>query len=279
MKFLFVLLAIPVIAHAAPSDPGKTAIDFLEKVRSRKINLEPGGDTALSPQTAAEKKRQISRRLDRLARDLGSDPLEVGAVKLDENYAAVLVRKVGGIDPSRLQVFSVALVKRGAEWAAAPVPGSFENAGTSHVITLRKRLELLENWMLQEQVADLEKLRAQSAEQMRRKIETGLTAPDLRSLNAEQVGERFLTACERKDLACVLGLLGGLAAEWPDDWSTRLKAANLALGPGADPAYPWRLLTAPEVLRVLVHHEEQPARGLISIGCLDPAGKVNGAFS
>jgi hypothetical protein len=279
VKFLFVLLAIPMIAHAAPSDPGMAAIDFLEKVRSRKLNLEPGGDTALSPQTAAEKKRQISRRLDRMARDLGSDPLEVGAVKLDEDFAAVLVRKVGGLDPSRLQVFPVAMVKRGAEWTAAPVPASFENAGTGHVIMLRKRLELLENWMLHEQVVDLEKLRAQSAELMRRKIETGLTARELRSLNAEQVGERFLTACERKDLPCVLGLLGGLAAKWPDDWSTRLKAANLALGSGENPVYPWRLLTAPEVIRMLVHHEEQGNHGSLVITCLDPAGNGNGPSS
>ncbi len=277
MKFLFVLLAIPMIAHAAPSDPGKAAIDFLEKVRARELDLEPGGDTALSPQTSAEKKRRIARRLDRMAGDLGSDPLEVGAVKLDENFAAVLVRKVGGLDPSRLHVFPVALVKRGAEWTAAPMPASFENAGTGHAITLRKRLELLENWMLHEQVVDLENLRAKSAEQMRRKIETALTARDLRSMNAAQVGERFLAACERKDLPSVLGLLGGLAAKWPDDWTLRLKAADLALGTGKNPAYPWRLLTAPEVIRVLVHHEEQTTRGLIAIGCLDPAGKDHAA--
>jgi len=236
VKFLSVLLAVAMTAHAAPSDPGKVAIDFLEKVRQRKLDLEPGGDTALSAQTADEKKRQIARRLDRMASDLGSDPLEIGEVKLDENFAAVLIRKVGGFDPSRLQIFPVALVKRGAEWTAAPVPASFENAGAGYAIALRKRLESLENWMLREQVVDLEKLREQSAGRMRRKIEMNLPAKDLRSFNSKDVGERFLTACERKDQSTVLGLLGGLAAKLPDDWAARLNAAVAAAHlAGGDP--------------------------------------------
>ncbi len=275
MKFLSVLLAVAMTAHAAPSDPGMVAIDFLEKVRLRKLDLEPGGDTALSAQTADEKKHQIARRIERMARDLGSDPLEIGAIKLDENFAAVLIRKVGGFDPGRLQIFPVALVKRGAEWTAAPVPASFENAGAGYATALRKRLELLENWMLREQVVDLEKLREQSAGRMRRKIEVSLPAKDLRGFNAKEVGERFLAACERKDQPAVLGLLGGLAAKLPDDWAARLKAVDHAFAPGSAAARPWRLLTSPEVLRVIVHHEEQNRSGLISIGCLDPAGTAS----
>lgn len=257
-------------AHAAPSDPGKTAIDFLEKVRLRKLDLTPGGDTALSPQTADGKKRQIARRLDRMARDLGNDPLEVGAVKLDENFAAVLVRKIGGFDPSRLQVFPVALVKRGAEWSAAPLPASFENVGAGYATALRNRLELLENWMLREQVVDLERLREQSIKDMRRQIEASLPADELRNLDSKKVGERFLAACERGDLPAVLGFLGGLATKLPDDWPARLKAADLAISAGPQAPLPWRLLTAPEIARVPAHREEENGRGLISIACLDP---------
>ncbi len=259
-------------AHAAPSDPGKVAMDFLEKVRLRKLDLEPGGDTALSAQTAAEKKRQIARRIERMASDLGSDPLEIGEVKLDENFAAVLIRKVGGFDPSRLQIFPVALVKRGAEWTAAPVPASFENAGAGYASDLRKRLELLENWMLREQVLDLEKLREQTAGRMRRKIEVSLPAKDLRNFSVREVGERFLTACEQKDPSAILGLLGGLAAKLPDDWAARLKAVDRAFPVGSTVPRPWRLLTSPDVMRVLVRDEEHHGSGLFSIGCLDPAG-------
>lgn len=272
VKFLSVLLAIPVIAHATPGDPGAAALDFLEKVRERKINLEPGGNTALSSQTADEKKHQIARRLDRMAKDLGSDPLELGEVKLDEDYAAVLVRKNGGFDPGRLQIFPVALVKRGAEWLAAPMPASFENAGAGYAVALKKRLESLETWMLREQVVDLEKLRAQSAGKMRHNIETRLTGDELRSYDARQAAEHFLSACGNRDLPSVLGFLGGLSSTLPDDWPARLKAADHALGTGIHPSRPWRLLSSPEVMRVLEKDSFGKSPVTISLACLDPAG-------
>ncbi len=275
MKIYFVLLALTLAAHAAPSDPGQVAIEFLEKVRDRKLNLEPGGDTALAPQTGEGKRRQIAKQIERLARDLGSDPLEVGAVKQDENYAAVLVRKVGGFDPSRLRVFPVALVMRGKKWEVAPVPASFENAGTGYAIALRKRIGQLEDWMLREQVLDLQKLREQSNTRMRRKIAANLSEAQLRSFDALKAGERFLAACETGDLASVLGLLGGLGAKLPDDWPARIRAAEnaFAAGPKAEP--PWRLLVAPDVARVVVRHEEDGNTGTVAIACLDPGGTAD----
>jgi hypothetical protein len=272
VKVILVLLVTALAAHAAPSDPGTAAIDFLEKVRLRKLNLEPGGDTALSAQTAESKKRKIAKSIERMARDLGTDPLEVGAVKLDEDFAAVLVRKVGGFDPNRLQVFPVALVKRGTKWTAAPVPASFENSGAGYALALRKRLELLENWMLREQVVDLEQLREESAGRMREKIEATLLAKDVRQMDASECARRFLTACEQADLPSMLGFLGGLATNLPEDWAMRLKAAERAVAAGATVPRPWRLLTSPDVARAVVGREIDETSAFISVGCLDPAG-------
>ena len=92
VKFLSLLAATSLTAHAA-ADPGRAALDFLEKVRQRNLNLQPGGDTALSAATGEEKRKEIGRRLDRMARDLGSDPLEVGVVKQDEEFAVVDVQR------------------------------------------------------------------------------------------------------------------------------------------------------------------------------------------
>ncbi len=272
MKVILVLLVTALTAHAAPNDPGTVAIDFLEKVRLRKLNLEPGGDTALSAQTAESKKRKIAKSIERIARDLGTDPLEVGAVKLDEDFAAVLVRKVGGFDPHRLQVFPVALVKRGTKWTAAPVPASFENSGAGYALALRKRLEILENWMLREQVVDLEQLREESAGRMRRKIEASLLAKDVREMDANECARRFLAACEQADLPSILGFLGGLATNLPEDWAMRLKAAERSVAAGASAPRPWRLLTSPDVARAVVGRETDETSAFISVGCLDPAG-------
>lgn len=264
-------MALLVSALAGSGDPGKTAVDFLEKVRAKTVHLEPGGDTALSPQTSGQKRREIARRLDRMARDLGREPLEVGAVKVDDDLGAVLVRKAGGLDPSRLQVFAVALVKRGAEWWVAPVPASFENAGVGYAAIQRKRLASLEDWMLREQAMDLENLRDQTGLRMRREIAASLPLATLRNFNSMEVAERFLKACERRNLPEMLGLLGGLASHLPNDWAMRLKAAQCAVE-GASQKRPWRLLFSGEVLRAWVHHEEDGDKAMVSLACLDPAG-------
>lgn len=271
VKLICVLLATSLIARGAASDPGKVAIDFLEKVRLGKLDLTPGADTALSAQTADDKKREIAKRLQRMGRELGTDPLELGEIKLDENFAAVIIRKVGGFDPSRLQVFPIALVKTGTQWSPAPVPASFENAGAGYAIALRKRLELLENWMLREQVIDLEKLRNEAMERMRQKIQTHLTIKELRSVGAMEAETRFISACEHGDLPTVLGLLGGLSASPPGDWPARLKAADAAILAGSQAKHPWRLLTSPDVLRFVVGHEEDQNSGHFSVACLDPS--------
>jgi hypothetical protein len=265
------LLAAAVSALGAPGDPGETALRFLEKVRARDLNLEPGGDTALSPQTSGKKRKEIARRLERMASDLGSDPLEIGAVRLDDDLAGVMVRKTGGFDPSRLRVFPIAMVRRGAAWAAAPVPASFENSGFGYTAAVRQRIVALQDWMLREQVLDLANLRDQSAEQMRRKIEASLSSDTLRALTSKQAGERFLSACGRRSLPEILGLLGGLAASPSDDWPLRLKAADAAVNSTAVKR-PWSLLISKNVLKALVHHEEDGNNAMVSVACLDPAG-------
>ncbi len=271
MKLICILLATTLIARGAASDPGKVAIEFLEKVRLGKLDLTPGADTALSAQTADDKKLEIATRLQRMGRELGSDPLELGAIKLDENFAGVIIRKVGGFDPSRFQVFSIALVKTGEQWSPAPVPASFENAGAGYAIALRKRLETLENWMLREQVIDLEKIREAALDRMRQRIQTRLPLAEMKSLTATEVEKRFIKACELRDLPTTLGLLGGLSTDLPDDWAARLKAADAAIPAGSPAKQPWNLMTSPDVLRVVVNHEEDKNRGLFSIACLDPA--------
>ena len=271
MKALAVLIAITVTTFAGPSDPGEAAVRFLEKVRANTLNLEPGGDTALTPQTSEPKRKEIARRIERMARDLGRDPLEVGPVKLDGELAAVIVRKIGGFDPTQLQVFPVALVQRDAAWVAAPVPASFANSGTGYSVTLRKRVTLLEDWMLREQVLDLENLREQSADRLRRKIAESLPPATLRAFTPVQTVERFLTACGQRNQPEILGLIGGLSTTLPNDWPQRLKAVDTAVTAASEVKHPWRLLMAAEVLRALVHHEEDGDHALVSIACLDPA--------
>ena len=264
-------LALLASVSGAAGDPGDTAIRFLEKVRDQKINLEPGGDTALSAQTRDPKRREIARRLERMARELDDTPLEVGEVKLDDELAAVLVRKSGGLDPNRMRVFPIALIREESGWKPAPLPASFANTGLGYTPSLRSRIESLQQWMLREQVIELARLRDQSARKIRENIEKSLPVETLRGLDSKQTAERFINACSRRNLPEILGLLGGLSTPPPDDWTLRLSAAEKALATIATPR-PWRLLVSKDVLRAAVHHEEDGNTALVSVACLDPSG-------
>ena len=264
-------LAMLVPALGAPGDSGEAAIRFLEKARVRQLNLEPGGDTALSPQTSTAKRLEIARRLERLADALGDAPLETAAVKLDGGMAGVLVHKNDGFDPASQQVFAIAMVKRGEQWVPAPVPGSFENTGMGYSAELRQRAAALKDWMLRQQVFELANLREQSAQRLRRSIEKSLPVETLRKLDSKQIGGRFIDACMRRNLPEILGLLGGLAANPPDDWPSRLNSATAAMR-SKEPKRPWRLLVSGNVLKVPVYHEEDDGQAQFSIACLDPVG-------
>lgn len=258
-------------ALGATGDPADAALGFLQKVREQKLNLEPGGDTALSAQTRDPKRREIARRLERMARELDDTPLEAGEVKLDGELAAVLVRKNGGLDPNRMRVFPIALIRADSGWKPAPLPASFENTGLGYTPSLRNRIAALQEWMLREQVIDLARLRDQSARRVRENIEKSLPMETLRGLGSEQTAERFIRACGSRNLPEILGLLGGLSSPLPDDWVQRLGAAEKALATATAPR-PWRMLVSGDVLRAVVHHEEDGDSALVSVACLDPSG-------
>lgn len=271
MKLIPAILAFLVsAAFASPGDPGAAAIAFLEKLRTGNINLEPGGDTALIPQTSEKKRREIRNLLARLILDIEKGSLEVSKVRVEDDLGAVLVRKSDGFDPARLQVIPVALVKRGAAWVAAPVPASFENTGLGYSSALRKRLDDLEEWMLRQKVIDLEELRSQTADRMRKEIESALSVDQLRSLSAAEVGERFLEACRRGAVLEIKAMLGGLSAELPDDWPLRIAAAENATAEDARLKRPWRWLVSEDVPRAVVQQEEDAESARLAIACLDP---------
>ena len=255
--------------------PGEAAVAFLEVVRERGANLEPGGDTAISSFTAESKRREITRRWQRVARDVGRAPVEVGAVRQDEDLAGVLLHLTGGYDPASLQVIALAMVRRDSGWLPAPVPASFDNAGLGFQPAVRKRVRALEQWLLESQVEQLQTLREESAERMRREISARLPEESLRGLSHAQVGRKFLEACAGGDLTAVLGWMGGLANPLPADWPARLEAAEGAIRAARNARRPWRLLVSPDVLRLplaVPGSGEAPEDGLLSLACLDPVG-------
>lgn len=265
--FLCLILALlPSLAFS--SEPGPAALDFLEKARKGDLDLDPGGDTALQANsTTAGKLRTIRKAIERLGDDLGDGELEVGEVKEDERYAAVMVRKVGGFDSSEVGVYPVALVKHGEQWFPAPVLASFENAVAGYTLSVSERLSVLEAWMMRKRVVELKTLIELSAESTRERIRKSVIGENLEGDDIEAIGKAFIQACKTGDRAAILGFLGGLSSPLPEDWSARLAVSRLAV----DGRGPWRLLVAPEVVRVPVLAERTNGSGNLSIACLDPS--------
>lgn len=263
---MFCLCVQPVIANG----PEPAALEFLEKARAGSLDLEPGGDTAMQPTTSEEKRMQIRQDFARLESDLMGGELEVGDVKMDGNFAGVMVLKVGGFDSVQAQVFPVALVRRGGDWLPAPVLASFENAVAAYTIPLKGRLSKLEDWMLRKRVTDLGMLIEDSAGRMRKNIAKSVSEDFLKNGNPREIADSFLEACQRGDTPAILGFLGGLSEPLPDDWELRMKASRIAVNGANKPDSPWYLVSSPTVVRKKVLEDVSEDDAMISYGCLDP---------
>lgn len=271
MKPLLLALALGSPAFAAATDaPAEEALRFVEKLRERKIDLEPGRDTALSAATGKDKRKLIEQRIARLADEIGKGELEAGPGTVDGDMAAVLVRQASGFDPDRLKVLAIGLIRKNGRWQAAPVPGSFENTGLGYDDAISKRLAALETWMMREQVVDLNKLREKAAERLREAISKKLKPDELHETPPDQLTRRFMEACAKRDKATVLGMLGGLQSELPDDWSSRVSAVDGGFSSSARNS-PWLLLTAPGVIRTItqVHSQSGDRAATVDLALLD----------
>lgn len=267
LVLIFGLLFAPVWA----GDPGTAALDFLGKVRDGNWNLSPGADTALQEHTTERKIEVIRRSMERLEESLRGGNLELGDVKEDEGFAAVMIRKTGGFESAEMQIFPVALVKRGEDWLPAPVLASFENAVAGYTVQIKGRLAALEDWMMRKRVTDLEKLVAESTERTRKQIRDSIVGEDLEGSDLGKIADRFLEACAARDRAAILGFLGGLADPLPSDWGLRLRASKAAVREDFPKDGAWRLLVSPDVVRVRVLEESGKKSGMVSFACLDPA--------
>ena len=263
---IFCVCAQPLLGKG----PEPAALEFLERARSGSLDLEPGGDTAIQPTTSEKKREQIRREIDRLEDDLKGSELEVGDVKLDGDFAAVMIFRGGGIKSDFAQVFPVALVKRGEKWLPAPVLASYENAVEAYTLPIRGRLSMLEDWMLRKRVTDLRDLIEDSAGRMKAKIEEAVPRDLLKDGEPGEIAEGFIKACQEGDGLALLGFLGGLSEPLPTDWEVRKQAVQAALEARSEPDSPWYLLASPDVVRVRVLEDIKNGDGLISYGCLDP---------
>lgn len=265
------IACITVSAATVEDDVSRAALSFLEKARAGKVDLTVGADTAISIDTGADKAREIGQRIKSLRTELpDDDPFSVGPVRVDGDYAAVIVRQADGYDPSRYQVHAVGVVRRDGKWLAAPVPGSFENTATGYDAALRARTRKLEDWMLKTSSLDLLSLQESSGARLRGEIAKHINLEEARKFDAAGFLASLLAACEKADLLAILGCLGGADAVPPDNWPERLRAASRAFARGSTQESPWKMLASSSALRCVSSQDGGNGKTTATLICLDP---------
>jgi hypothetical protein len=271
MRSLWIALTGVMTAAAAPSEPGDSAIAFLEKLRTKTLNLEPGGDTAISSVVSEPKKLEIRRRYERLAVEIGSSILGVALVKQDREFASVLVKQFSISDPGQLQIIPLALVKKDTVWRVAPVLASFENTEARLQMPLKPRLKALETWMLAGQVTEMEKLKTESHELLRDLIRKSLRESELLNDRVETTLARFIKACEDKDQTLLLGLLGGISQDLPADWLFRSSQVRDAIAKFPRASNSWNLWMSKNTLKLVGPTNDQQRLNPLTVHIFDPA--------
>jgi hypothetical protein len=265
------LLAVFVVVTGmvrGAATPAAAALEFIEKVRSDKVDLSPGRDTAISTATGKDKQKTIAAQLRTLSRQLDAGPFEAGPIKEDGDLAAILVHQASGFDPARHRVLAIAVVKKDGDWLAAPVQASFENTGLGYDEDRIKRCDALEDWMMRQRPTHLAKLREETAGRLKREIASKLDKRVLHSDTPTQLTARFLEACRKRDQATALALLGGTQEELPTDWTARIQIIERAFSGSLSNPW-WSLFLSDGVIRTIALEDEGPNRMGISLVCLD----------
>lgn len=273
MKRLLVVLALALATPAIAADdgPGDAALSFLRGLAEEK-GKRAMDDTALAPDTPDRRREQIAERLRRLGRGIRPDDLRVIDQRTDGDLAAVLVSQISDYDANSVQVHAVGLVRGADRWRPAPLPSSFDTTGLSFRPGLLARARELEEWMLRARGEQLVRLRddafALLFDEMRK-----LRSPDeLHEAAPEKLALDFLAAARDRNLPALFALLGGLESPRPPEWEEIFQTVSRVFARPAIRQPNWRLLAAPESLRVPVLTERDGEDALVSIVALDPAG-------
>jgi len=266
------LLLAGGIARGAQS-PSDAALAWLREVASGKAEAKPSAGTALSPETSEDDVKAIRSRLTRLRQSLRPEDLRAVADKQDGDLAAVLVSQITNFDANSVQIHAVGLVKNGDGWLPAPLPSSFNSTGMSFRPGFLQRAKSLEEWMLRGRTEQLVRLKDDAFALLTEEMRKFRTPDQLHEETPEKLATDFLAALKKRDLPAVLALMGGLEEPRPADWEETFQVVSRTLRKKEITHPDWRLLAAPEAVRVIVMTEEDANEPLVSIVALDPGVK------
>ncbi len=248
MVFLaFLASALSVFANQGPAE---AAVEFVKKLGTGHVDLAPETDTAIMSEISPAKKEAILQRLQRLAVELNMEQIEVGPTRVEGSLAGVIVRSVNPADPMAVRLLSLAMVRKGETWRAAPVPASFENTVAAYSPSSRATAGRLELWLAREQAHEVERLRKSAGIMLRTSLTKIISPETIRTWTAEKTVSEFLEACAKREIPRMLALLGGVSDPLPEDWQQISNLVRATVASPSTDSNTLSLLTSPAVLRV-----------------------------
>jgi len=251
------LAALSFAGLARAVEPGEAAIAFLKLLqKEERTPAELLEATILSPHCGELRRRVISQRLGRLGRHMrvnGFD-FEVVGEKRDGEFTAVLLSAVSKHDPLEVDVVAIGLRKGKEAWGVAPVPGSFDNVHLGFNEGLEQRVNELDLWMGTERLKKLRKLHSAVEHEFRKRMAKAVPAELLEKANPIQVVEAFVKACLDGNIEAAM-VLQGRFDEAPTEEDRKLQQVMSRGLQGLDRRKHWRLLTSPDVVRVVVQED------------------------
>ena len=268
MRALLSAFLLSISSGIAAQGPVESAMDFVRKLESGTLSLEPQADTAIAPDVSNEKKQSILLRLQRLAQDIKSESIQPGPTMVTDALAGVILRASSPQDPLNIRLLPFAMVREGGTWRVAPVAASFENTTANYSRSSRAAAREIELWLAREQAAELERFRKSASDTLRKSLAQSLTPETIQSWSSDQFLQQFLSACDQRDIPRILALTGGLSDPQPDDFPAIAAAAKTAISaPSSDI---WSLLTSPAVVRIPLYGENEQDPDRHDILFLDP---------
>ena len=247
LRFLLFLTLTSFFSRAAES-PGKAAIAFAEGLRDGMEKEKLMALCALNPDTGDRKKDLITENWKTNGKRMLPLAFRVVEEKIGGENAAVVLSQLDENQGGSSHVLSLAIVKRGREWLAAPVLSSFQNSIVTYDPTTLSQRQELEHWMLAREIFLREEMQTNATQKLQEKMRLSIAPESLKSIAPRDLLEGLILAIRERDQAATLARLGGFSSDSIPQWDAIVQRISTAFRSDDLQQWPWKLIASNQAL-------------------------------
>lgn len=260
--------------NSAADDRARVALTYLNQLAKGELDLAK--HTALSEHCGIQRRKVLRTRIDFLKKNYfrDGDALTIEAQKVDSGLAGILVRAENTAAPLSTRIHTVALIKKGKAWKAAPLPGVFSNTGYGYDEKVEQSVRSLQRWMAQEKNRLESTYREQATKDFKSTLATIEQQAGLQKMSPEEAVENFLEQCRNKNLHGILASMGGASDALTEPMETTITLVTQGLN-NKDTASEWHLVTSRSVIAQTLKIDL--TRNEVAVGFFNPLERTKPA--